>query len=223
MTRRHFRAIINTDAKNEADDQYAIVHALLSPTMDVRGLVAAHFGSERSAHSMQDSREEIDLLLDLMGRTGQVAVANGAATPLPDETTPVDSPGFAGALGVHVSLLARGGVQEAELHLNPADMGPVSIRIQLDGTDAQVQFGADLAQTRQAIEAGLPELASALRDAGFTLSGGGVSQHAGQRSGGEGGAPPPGAAAGGADAEADGTHMGRAVRRFAEGGLDVYA
>ena len=28
--------IINTDAKNEADDQYAIVHALLSTTVDVR-------------------------------------------------------------------------------------------------------------------------------------------------------------------------------------------
>ena len=42
------RAIINTDAKNEADDQYAIVHALLSPTIDVRGLIAAHFGRERS-------------------------------------------------------------------------------------------------------------------------------------------------------------------------------
>ena len=28
-TRR--RVIINTDAKNEADDQFAIVHALLSP------------------------------------------------------------------------------------------------------------------------------------------------------------------------------------------------
>ena len=84
---------------------------------------------------------------------------------------------------MHVSLLARGGVQEAELHLNPADLGPVSIRIQLEGSEAQVQFGADLAQTRQAIEAGLPELASALRDAGFTLSGGGVSQHAGQRQG----------------------------------------
>ena len=45
-TRR--RVIIDTDAKNEADDQYAIVHALLSPTLDVRGLVPAHFGTERS-------------------------------------------------------------------------------------------------------------------------------------------------------------------------------
>ena len=43
------RAILNTDAKNEADDQYAIVHALLSPTIDVRGLIAAHFGPPQSA------------------------------------------------------------------------------------------------------------------------------------------------------------------------------
>lgn len=93
MTNRRHRVIVNTDAKNEADDQYAIVHALLSPTLDIRGLVAAHFGSERSTRSMQDSREEIDLVLELMGQTGRVTVANGAATALPDEITPLDSPG----------------------------------------------------------------------------------------------------------------------------------
>ena len=43
------RVIINTDAKNEADDQFAIVHALLSPTLDIRGLIAAHFGTSRSS------------------------------------------------------------------------------------------------------------------------------------------------------------------------------
>jgi inosine-uridine nucleoside N-ribohydrolase len=85
--------IINTDAKNEADDQYAIVHALLSQSLDVRGLVAAHFGKERSARSMEDSREEIDLLLDLMGRTGSVTVVNGAAEAMSEESSPVDSPG----------------------------------------------------------------------------------------------------------------------------------
>jgi inosine-uridine nucleoside N-ribohydrolase len=93
MTNRRQRVIINTDAKNEADDQYAIVHALLSPTLDIRGLVAAHFGSARSDRSMLDSRDEIDLLLELMNRPGQVTVANGAATGLPDARTPVDSPG----------------------------------------------------------------------------------------------------------------------------------
>src|SRR5215208_1598784 len=90
---RQRRVIINTDAKNEADDQYAIVHALLSPTIDVRGLVAAHFGSERSRRSMEDSRAEIDLLLGLLGRDGDVRVANGAPGGLVDESTPIDSDG----------------------------------------------------------------------------------------------------------------------------------
>ncbi|NIK55117.1 nucleoside hydrolase [Kribbella shirazensis] len=87
------RVIIDTDAKNEADDQFAIVHGLLSPTFDIRGLIPAHFGTRRSDRSMAESREEIDLLLDLMDLTGTVTVADGAAAGIPDEQTPVDSPG----------------------------------------------------------------------------------------------------------------------------------
>jgi inosine-uridine nucleoside N-ribohydrolase len=87
------RIIIDTDAKNEADDQYAIVHALLSPTLDVRGIVPAHFGTRRTSRSMEESREEVDLLLRLMGRTGSVAVADGAAAALVDASTPAPSAG----------------------------------------------------------------------------------------------------------------------------------
>ena len=87
------RVVINTDAKNEADDQFAVVHALLSSTLDVRGLIAAHFGRHRSDRSMQESREEIDLLLRLAGLDGKVVVADGAAGPIADEATPRDSPG----------------------------------------------------------------------------------------------------------------------------------
>jgi purine nucleosidase len=87
------RVIIDTDAKNEADDQFAIVHALLSPSLEVRGLIAAHFGVSRSDRSMEESREEIDLLLQLMGLEQQVTVANGAPSGIPDELTPRDSAG----------------------------------------------------------------------------------------------------------------------------------
>src|SRR6187401_2853358 len=83
-TRRR-RVIIDTDAKNEADDQFAIVHALLSPSLEVRGLIAAHFGASRSHRSMDESREEIDLLLDLMNLEQRVTVANGAPTGIADE------------------------------------------------------------------------------------------------------------------------------------------
>ena len=90
-TRR--RAIIDTDAKNEADDQFAIVHGLLSPSLDVRGIIPAHFGIRRTDRSQAESREEVELLLDLLGLQGQVVVADGAASAMVDETTPVDSPG----------------------------------------------------------------------------------------------------------------------------------
>jgi flagellar hook-length control protein FliK len=124
--------------------------------------------------------------VDGAGASGAAALA---ATPdtIPTAATavaiaaPVQTPDFAQELGLRLSVLARDGVHEAELHLNPADMGPVSVQIVMDGTQARIDFGADVAATRQAIEAGLPELASALRDAGFTLAGGGVSQHAGGR------------------------------------------
>lgn len=104
------------------------------------------------------------------------ATANPAAVAVTLPLAP-DSPEFGRAFGVQVSVLARDGVQQAELHLNPAETGPVSVQIVLEGTQARIEFGADAAPTRQAIEQSLPELAAALREAGLTLSGGGVSEH----------------------------------------------
>lgn len=92
--------------------------------------------------------------------------------------TPVGDPGFHEDLAAQVSVFARAGLSKAELHLNPAELGPVSVHIMMNGDQARVDFGADRAQTRQAIEAGWAELATSLKDAGFTLSGGGVSEQA---------------------------------------------
>ncbi len=99
-----------------------------------------------------------------------------------EQAVPVASPQFRDAFALQVSVLARDGVQHAQVQLNPAELGPISVQIALDGQQAQIHFGCDSAQTRSLVEAGLPTLAAALRDAGLTLSGGGVSQHTpGQR------------------------------------------
>lgn len=104
-------------------------------------------------------------------------------------STAVGDPGFHEALAAQVSVFARGGLSKAELHLNPAELGPVSVQITMNGDQARVDFGADRAQTRQVIEAGWAELATSLQDAGFTLSGGGVSEQA-QRQASQRQAPP---------------------------------
>jgi|GEM_PF-1217679 len=86
------------------------------------------------------------------------------------------SPDFAPQLGTQLSTFVRDGVEHARLHLNPAEMGPVSVRIQIDGQMAMVHLSADNAQTRQALEQAMPQLASQLRETGLTLTGGGVSE-----------------------------------------------
>ena len=118
--------------------------------------------------------------------TPPAAASAGVTTsPAPAEAriaAPIDSPAFGPALGAQVSLFVRNGLHSASLQLNPAEMGPVSVRIALEGSTAQVEFQADRASTRQAIEASLPALAAALRDAGINLAGGGVfEQHPGRQ------------------------------------------
>lgn len=111
---------------------------------------------------------------------GAPAAADAPQIPL---SQPLDSPEFAPELSASVSLLIKDGIHEAQLQLNPTDMGPVSIQIQVDGQQAQVNFHAEQAATRDALERSLPDLAAALQNQGLTLSGGGVfaQQSGGQR------------------------------------------
>ncbi|MCA0755817.1 nucleoside hydrolase [Paenibacillus sp. N4] len=91
--RKRVRFLMNTDAKNEADDQYAIVHALLTPQFIHKGIIAAHFGTGRTMESMEESYAEAKHVLSLMGDMGNVPVYKGARKALSDEHTPVVSEG----------------------------------------------------------------------------------------------------------------------------------
>lgn len=86
------RVIVNTDAKNEADDQFAIVHALLTPSFELHGIIPAHFG-QRGENSLQASCDEVQLLLNYLRLEGQIRVEPGARHAMVDEFTPQDSPG----------------------------------------------------------------------------------------------------------------------------------
>ncbi|MBP6776079.1 MAG: flagellar hook-length control protein FliK, partial [Piscinibacter sp.] len=104
-------------------------------------------------------------------RNAEVALPAVPSVALP---APVASPEFGELLGAQVSLFARDGLQQAELRLNPAEMGPIGVQIEIAGNEARINFNAGQATTRDAIERALPELAAALRGEGLTLAGGGV-------------------------------------------------
>jgi flagellar hook-length control protein FliK len=124
----------------------------------------------------------------LQAATAGSATVDGtaAATTSAGIASPPQSAAFAPEVATRVSLMAVDGVQHAELQLNPADMGPVAVQIVVDGSQAQVSFHAAHAETRQALEQSLPDLAAALQGQGLTLSGGGVFQQAQQQARGNG-------------------------------------
>ncbi|MCR5596310.1 MAG: nucleoside hydrolase [Lachnospiraceae bacterium] len=60
---KKIRVIVDTDAACEADDPFAIVHALLSPKLIVKGITAEHF---KEKGSMESSYREIETILTIM-------------------------------------------------------------------------------------------------------------------------------------------------------------
>lgn len=112
------RVIVNTDAKNEADDQYAIVHALLTPSFDIHGVIPAHYGTKKSKESLRESREELMRVLELMNWTDRVRVEDGAPNALPDDSTPVPSAG--------ASLIIEEALRDDDRPLHVAFYGPLT-------------------------------------------------------------------------------------------------
>ena len=93
-----------------------------------------------------------------------------AALPMPPQ-----SPTFAPALGHQIDVWMKGGVQHAEVQLSPQDLGPIRVRIEMDGAQARVQMSAEVQSTRDALQQAMPQLSEQLGQVGLSLSGGGVS------------------------------------------------
>ena len=95
--KKKIRIIVYTDAKNEADDQFAIAHHLMTDRFIVEGFVAGHFNGNPqeygAGHTAQASMDEVSLVLDKMGLAGEYTVVKGSELPMVDEKTPQISDG----------------------------------------------------------------------------------------------------------------------------------
>ena len=93
-------------------------------------------------------------------------------------TTPAFAPGWQDeAVGrmAHVVVTRN---ERAELTLHPAELGPVSIRVEMQADQASLTIVAACAETRSALEQSLPQLRDLLAGQGITL--GQASVHDGQ-------------------------------------------
>ncbi|MDH5184491.1 MAG: flagellar hook-length control protein FliK [Gammaproteobacteria bacterium] len=111
------------------------------------------------------------------------------ATSSSSLNVPVNHPAWGQAVGERLQWMVKQDVQEAQLKLNPRNMGPIEIKISMNQDQATVSFVANHAMTREALDAAIPRLREMFGESGLNLVDVNVAQNpdtSGQRAG-EGG------------------------------------
>ena len=87
----------------------------------------------------------------------------------------------AGQLRERVNLMVRQNIQVAEIRLDPAGLGQMQIKIDMQQEQASVQFVVQQPQAKEALEQHMPRLREMLQQQGITLSEGNVQQQSQQQ------------------------------------------
>ena len=102
--------VIDSDTYNEMDDQYAIAYALASEKMHVLALHAAPFLNDRSTsfgEGMELSFKEMERVLEVTGRQGEIPVFQGARRSLSEDPEGFDPENPASRNLVRIARKAR--------------------------------------------------------------------------------------------------------------------
>ncbi|MEO8135881.1 MAG: flagellar hook-length control protein FliK [Betaproteobacteria bacterium] len=106
----------------------------------------------------------------------QAAAAAGPTMPLVERplveagiAARVGTPAWTGETAQKIAHFVFARNESIELRVDPVELGPIAIRVDLKGDQASVSIVAAHADTRQALEQALPQLRELLADGGITL------------------------------------------------------
>ena len=144
---------------------------------DTGEAATAHQGAEPEPASARQA-ETAPSVSAMSVAAANVADARGTAAAGPAATllvaAHVQSPAWSKDFGQQVIRLAMDGQPAAEIHLNPADWGPIRVAIDIRGQEAVLQFSAAHGQTREALENALPRLREMFAADNLSLTGANV-------------------------------------------------
>jgi flagellar hook-length control protein FliK len=111
----------------------------------------------------------VDVALGLSpASSGAVGAPDAASsTPTFRIAANVDGADFSQGVADRVSWMVSNDLNGAKLQVNPAQLGPIELRISVTGDHAQVWMSTHSAVTRDALEAGSPKLREMLGAQGF--------------------------------------------------------
>ncbi|MBN8745194.1 MAG: flagellar hook-length control protein FliK [Thiomonas arsenitoxydans] len=171
-------------AGNAADaaqpSRFAALHQSLTTASGLSALQAAPSNHADSTPSVV-SQNQIGQALTL-GMPQANPQANQVSQTVWAATVPahMGSPDWGQAMNQQVLLAAQGQQQFATLHLNPPQLGPLEVHLQMHDGQIQAQFVSAHAVVRQAVEAALPQLRDVFAGAGLSLGQTSVGAQGGQ-------------------------------------------
>jgi len=109
-------------------------------------------------------------LTSLAGAPIHAGAALGLGPAQVNVATRVGDSGFGLDVSRQLVLLAKTGAQSAQLSLQPAELGPVNVSIQMNGLQASLVISASHAATRAALQEALPHLGELFQSSGLQLA-----------------------------------------------------
>lgn len=159
------------------------------------------------AASMKETAPTTEALSSLTAQATALHNAQAAgAAPTDRLSARVGTPAWDNQVGQKVIWMVGGEDQSATLELNPPDLGPVQVVLNVSNDMASVTFSSQQLEVRQALENALPRLREMMNESGIALGNATVNAGAEGRQGQDGqGSDRPGGRNGGNGNGGDGT------------------
>ncbi|HWR77120.1 MAG TPA: flagellar hook-length control protein FliK [Thiobacillus sp.] len=138
---------------------------------------ATAFSGQLAAARQSDTMKTGEFLSDLMSNPAMRPTSHAVLETLPTlndiaspKLTPtVGTTAWSQALGEKVVWMAAGAQQTATLTLNPPNLGPLQIVLNISNDQATASFFSAQPEVRQALEAAFPRLREMMNEAGIEL------------------------------------------------------
>ena len=118
--------------------------------------------NEASVEAFASVKQAVDV-----AQTSEAKTAELSETANLEIETPVRDAQWSQAFAYRVQFMATQGIQRAQVQLNPTELGPMEITIDLVDDVAQVQITAEHAATKEAVEQAVPRLREMMAQSGF--------------------------------------------------------
>lgn len=158
---------------------FAGEHGTATDKLAVEAAIAAASGTAGASATNRDHGEgEFRAVMErvtnnpvnvLMQNSGAAAAAPTAPQPGLRLETPLTHAAWPDEMGQKLTWMANNHRQQAELVLNPPQLGRIEVTLDLTGDQASVSFVSPHAAVRETLEASLARLREVLAEAGVTL------------------------------------------------------